>query len=115
MLIGSSGLGFALWTGSRDPFFASLIAIFVTFCVAAEHRKKIAVFCRVRAGGDCGDRLTAHSAPNIWDIGRSQAQELLVSWIWRSLNAWPSRERWSAITERDSQAWQSCAGQKTGR
>ena len=41
---GSTGLGLALWTGSRGPFLASLTAVLVTFCVAAEHRKKIAGF-----------------------------------------------------------------------
>lgn len=44
LLFGSIGLGLALWTGSRGPFLASLIAIFVTFCLAVEHRKKIAGF-----------------------------------------------------------------------
>ena len=44
MLFGSIGLGLALWTGSRGPFLASLIVIFVTFWLAVEHRKKIAGF-----------------------------------------------------------------------
>ena len=47
LLFGSTGLGSALWTGSRGPFLASLIAILVTFCLAAEYRKKIAVFFAV--------------------------------------------------------------------
>ena len=44
LLFSSTGLGLALWTGSRGPLLASLAAIFVTFCVAGEHRKKIAAF-----------------------------------------------------------------------
>ena len=44
LLSGSTGLGLALWTGSRGPFLASLVAIFVTFCLATEHRKKIVGF-----------------------------------------------------------------------
>ncbi len=44
LLFGSTGLGVALWTGSRGPFLASLIAILATFCVAAEYRKRICGF-----------------------------------------------------------------------
>lgn len=41
---GVVGLGLALWTGSRGPLLASLVAMIATFCVAAGNRKLIATF-----------------------------------------------------------------------
>ena len=44
VLFGSAGLGLALWTGSRGPLLAALVAIFATFCVSTNTRKIIATF-----------------------------------------------------------------------
>lgn len=44
LIFGSQGLGLALWTGSRGPLLASLVAIFITFCAAAGNRKTLTIF-----------------------------------------------------------------------
>ena len=44
LIFGSGGLGLALWTGSRGPLLASLVAIFVTFCAAPGNRKTLTIF-----------------------------------------------------------------------
>ncbi|WP_411290900.1 O-antigen ligase family protein [Sphingorhabdus sp.] len=44
ILFGVVGLGLALWTGSRGPLLASLVAMFATLCVAAGNRKLVATF-----------------------------------------------------------------------
>jgi O-antigen ligase len=44
ILFGTIGLAIALWTGSRGPLLASLVAIIATFCVAASNRKVVATF-----------------------------------------------------------------------
>ena len=45
LLLGSTGLGLALWTGSRGPLLASLVTMFATICIASRHRKIVATFC----------------------------------------------------------------------
>ena len=40
-----AGLGLALWTGSRGPLLALLVTMFVTICVATQHRKVLTGFC----------------------------------------------------------------------
>lgn len=45
ILFSTVGLGLALWTGSRGPLLASLVTMFVTFCITWRHRKIVATFC----------------------------------------------------------------------
>ena len=45
LFLGSTGLGLALWTGSRGPLLASLVTMFATICIASRHRKIVATFC----------------------------------------------------------------------
>ena len=45
LLFSSAGLGLALWTGSRGPLLASLVTMFLTFCIAGRQRKIVARFC----------------------------------------------------------------------
>jgi hypothetical protein len=42
--VGAVSLGLSLWTGSRGPLLASLVAVTATFFLAAGHRKTIAKF-----------------------------------------------------------------------
>lgn len=49
LIFGSGGLGLALWTGSRGPLLASLVAMFVTFCTAPSNRKTLVVFFALSA------------------------------------------------------------------
>ena len=42
-----TGLGLALWTGSRGPLLASLITMGVTFCIALRRRRSVAIVCIV--------------------------------------------------------------------
>ena len=44
VFFGSTGLGLALWTGSRGPLLAALVAIFATFCISTDNRKIILAF-----------------------------------------------------------------------
>lgn len=45
LVFGAGGLGVSLWTGSRGPLFASLVAMLVTFFVAEGSRKTLIIFC----------------------------------------------------------------------
>lgn len=44
VLFGAAGLGLALWTGSRGPLLAAVLAIFSTFCVSSGSRRRVATF-----------------------------------------------------------------------
>ena len=45
LVFGAGGLGVSLWSGSRGPLLASLIAMLVTFFAAAGSRKAVIIFC----------------------------------------------------------------------
>ena len=45
LMFSATGLGLALWTGSRGPLLAAVITMFSTFFFAAFQRRSIATFC----------------------------------------------------------------------
>lgn len=49
LMFGSGGLGLALWTGSRGPLLASIVAIFVTMLATSGDRKILSIYFALSA------------------------------------------------------------------